>query len=62
MSIHTLPEDGYAAVDFFTCGANSPEEAETLIQQELECKSSEKMLLKRRPIISKEYHDKEEHH
>ncbi len=58
MSIHTWPEDGYAAVDLFTCGGNSPEEAESILKEALECQLSEKILMKRRPKITIEYHTK----
>jgi S-adenosylmethionine decarboxylase proenzyme len=56
MSIHTWPEHGYAAVDLFTCGQNNSEESEAFIRQGLECKYSEKMLLKRGDGIQVEYH------
>lgn len=48
LSIHTWPETGYAAVDLFTCGANSPEEAVKFIKKKLECKRGDYVLLERR--------------
>ena len=56
LSIHTWPEHGYAAVDLFTCGQNSPEESEVIIEKALECKFAEKMLMKRGDGIKTEYH------
>ena len=32
LSIHTWPEYGYAAVDFYTCGQGIPEEAHAVLQ------------------------------
>ena len=34
-SIHTWPEAGYAALDFFTCGRCEPEHAHELVQREI---------------------------
>lgn len=48
LSIHTWPETGYAAVDLFTCGSNSPEEAVKFIKKKLECKRGDYALLERR--------------
>jgi len=56
MSIHTWPEHGYAAVDLFTCGQNSTTQSEIIIKKALECKHSEKMLIKRGDGIQTEYH------
>ena len=40
LSIHTWPENGYAAVDVFTCGDQTmPEQACELLRQELGAKS-----------------------
>ena len=33
LSIHTWPEHGYAAVDFFTCGECTPEDAKDLLRR-----------------------------
>jgi S-adenosylmethionine decarboxylase len=35
ISIHTWPEDGFAAVDIFMCGASQPQTALDVIQQAL---------------------------
>jgi S-adenosylmethionine decarboxylase proenzyme len=36
LSIHTWPERGYAAVDFFTCGSSSPDVAERCLRSALQ--------------------------
>lgn len=45
LSIHTWPEHGYAAVDFFTCGDCLPEKAHEVLKQGLDSKGTEKMLV-----------------
>ena len=35
LSIHTWPEHGYAAVDFFTCGDSTPERAHEVLREGL---------------------------
>ena len=55
-SIHTWPEDGYAAVDFFTCGEVNPEVVEEELRVALECKTVEKVVMKRRPSITVQKH------
>lgn len=35
MSIHTWPEVGYAALDFFTCGECEPERAHEFVRRQL---------------------------
>jgi S-adenosylmethionine decarboxylase proenzyme len=47
LSIHTWPEHGYAAVDFFTCGEGAPERAHEVIAAGLEAERSELLLLER---------------
>lgn len=48
MSIHTWPEYGYAAVDFFTCGDEcDPRLAHKHMMKALECKSADVKELKR---------------
>lgn len=41
LSIHTWPEHGYAAVDFFTCGDANPELAHEVIAVGLRARSAE---------------------
>ncbi len=50
LSIHTWPEYGYAAVDFFTCGDGLPEKAHEVLKQGLEAKTSEIMFVNRGAI------------
>ncbi len=48
MSIHTWPEYGYAAVDFFTCGQTvDPHKAHAFIKDALECKKATVKEIKR---------------
>lgn len=47
LSIHTWPERGYAAVDFFTAGAPDPELAHEVLRDELAPTHSERLLLRR---------------
>lgn len=47
LSIHTWPEAGYAAVDFFTCGACDPRLANTYMARELRAARHEVMLVER---------------
>lgn len=48
ISIHTWPERGYAAVDFYTCGAdNTPKEGYVVLQGGLRASRSELMVLRR---------------
>jgi spermidine synthase len=47
LSIHTWPEHGYAAVDFFTCGDCTPDRAHEVIREGLGAKHFEKMLINR---------------
>jgi len=43
LSIHTWPEHGYAAVDFFTCGDCVPEQAHQVLFEGLEARTAEVM-------------------
>ena len=47
LSIHTWPEYGYAAVDFFTCGDSVPELAHAVLYDGLGAESAEIMLVDR---------------
>jgi S-adenosylmethionine decarboxylase len=47
LSIHTWPEHGYAAVDFFTCGKCFPDIAYEVLRQGLKAEAAEKMLVVR---------------
>lgn len=46
-SVHTWPEFGYAAVDFFTCGTCRPELGHRLLARELGAGRAEVMILSR---------------
>jgi S-adenosylmethionine decarboxylase len=47
LSIHTWPEHGYAAVDFFTCGDSLPERAHEVLCLGLKAQYSEVMYVDR---------------
>jgi S-adenosylmethionine decarboxylase proenzyme len=47
LSIHTWPEHGYAAVDFFTCGNADPEVAHELLAAGLGAQGAEVMFVDR---------------
>jgi S-adenosylmethionine decarboxylase proenzyme len=47
LSIHTWPEHGYAAVDFFTCGDSVPELAHAVLYEGLSAQHAEVMLVDR---------------
>jgi S-adenosylmethionine decarboxylase proenzyme len=47
LSIHTWPECGYAAVDFFTCGDGLPERAHEVLGAGLKAQSAELMHIER---------------
>ena len=47
LSIHTWPESGYAAADFFTCGDCHPEKAPQVLGEGLGAGRSEVMVLQR---------------
>jgi S-adenosylmethionine decarboxylase proenzyme len=50
LSIHTWPEYGYAAVDFFTCGDGMPERAHEVLKNGLKAKTAEVMFVSRGAI------------
>jgi S-adenosylmethionine decarboxylase len=47
LSIHTWPECGYAAVDFFTCGESMPERAHEVLVAGLKAQFAELMHVER---------------
>lgn len=47
LSIHTWPEVGYAAVDFYTCGDCQPDRAHEVLKGTLKPTEAEKMFVKR---------------
>lgn len=47
LSIHTWPEYGYAAVDFFTCGNGDPEKAHDVLKEGLKSQKWEVMFVNR---------------
>ncbi len=47
LSVHTWPEEGYVAVDVYTCGECLPERARDLLSCELGASSTEWMLIER---------------
>jgi S-adenosylmethionine decarboxylase proenzyme len=47
LSIHTWPEHGYAAVDFFTCGDSLPERAHAVLCAGLKAQCAEVMYVDR---------------
>lgn len=47
LSIHTWPEQAYAAVDFYTCGKGSPHAAHEVLMQGLLAKACRALLLRR---------------
>jgi S-adenosylmethionine decarboxylase proenzyme len=47
LSIHTWPEHGYAAVDFFTCGQCLPERAHDVLAAGLRAQCAELMQVER---------------
>jgi S-adenosylmethionine decarboxylase len=46
-SVHTWPEHGYAALDFYTCGDCHPERADQFLQKALGAERAEVMLIRR---------------
>lgn len=46
-SVHTWPEHGYAALDFYTCGDCRPERADEVLRQRLGAKHAEIALVER---------------
>jgi S-adenosylmethionine decarboxylase len=50
-SLHTWPETGYAAVDFYTCGELSPERAAAVLREALCAETMRLLLIERgRPV------------
>jgi S-adenosylmethionine decarboxylase proenzyme len=50
-SLHTWPESGYAAVDFYTCGEVSPERAAAVLGDALGAETVQLLLVERgRPL------------
>lgn len=47
LSIHTWPEYGYAAIDFFTCGDGDPNEAHEVLKKGLEAQHFEMLSVER---------------
>lgn len=47
LSVHTWPEDGYAAVDFFTCGECAPERAHAILRDAFHAEESELLRVRR---------------
>ncbi|MEM1023655.1 MAG: adenosylmethionine decarboxylase [Myxococcota bacterium] len=47
LSVHTWPEGGYAAVDFYTCGDCSPGKAHEVLAQTLSPERSELLVVER---------------
>jgi len=47
LSVHTWPEGGYAAVDFYTCGDCSPAKAHELLNRDLSPERSELLVVDR---------------
>ncbi len=47
LSVHTWPEVGYAAIDFYTCGECIPEQAVEVMAEGLAAESSEVMTVER---------------
>jgi len=47
LSIHTWPECGYAAVDFYTCGEGDPNEAHEVLRGGLQAASFEMLYVER---------------
>lgn len=66
LSIHTWPEHGYAAVDFFTCGDCLPERAHRVLAAGLRARRSEILEMDRGlgapgPMIRLRRHRREQH-
>ncbi len=47
LSIHTWPEHGYAAVDFYTCGESEPDKAHPVLLEGLGAQRFEMMVINR---------------
>ena len=53
LSVHTWPEQGYAAVDFYTCGDCLPQRAYEVLFEALKAERAE-LLVVRRGLLSSE--------
>ena len=62
LSIHTWPEHGYAAVDFFTCGDANPELAHEVLAGGLRARSAEIMQVERGTGVAGEGLRLRDHH
>ncbi len=47
LSVHTWPECGYAAVDFYTCGECVPQRADAVLREGLSAQRAEVMIVDR---------------
>jgi S-adenosylmethionine decarboxylase proenzyme len=56
LSIHTWPEHGRAAVDFYTCGEGDPEAAHAVLRRGLRARSAEVMSVARGRSLSVRAH------
>ena len=54
LSIHTWPEVGYAAVDFYTCGDCLPEKAHQSLLDSLKARHAELMVVARGQLCSQQ--------
>ena len=59
LSIHTWPEHGRAAVDFYTCGGGDPEAAHTVLRRGLRARSAEVMSVARGTSLEVRAHRRE---
>ena len=62
LSIHTWPEHGYAAVDFFTCGDAAPELAHEVLAEGLRARTAEIMHVERGTGVAGEFLRLRDHH
>ncbi len=62
LSIHTWPESGYAAVDFYTCGECNPEDANPVLKEGLGAERAEIMVVERGLYPAKTSIQKRTHH
>ena len=56
LSIHTWPETGYAAVDFYTCGDSDPEAAHRVLVSAFEPSGWELMMVDRGDGLALRHH------
>ena len=61
LSVHTWPEQGYAAVDFYTCGECLPERAYEVLFRALEAERAELLVVRRGLMSSAESLRVDEH-